>query len=415
MSESHLALGIDLGTSGVRIAIIDSKFNQIYFEKLDYPHGIEYPDDWNKCCIDLIQHIPKNIKDHIKLICTDGTSGTLVACNLNGKPVGNAIAYNRFFPEYKKYIFNFLESQNPAREINSSFARAVFLNKKYGSKIIIRHQADWISGWLIKDWRWGEEGNNYRLGWNSMKSSWPKSYKKLIWIKCLPEIVKSGTNLGAISPEIAKKLDLPKDTLIIAGTTDSNAAVLAANPSVGEGITVLGSTIVVKSFVDQPIKGIGITNHRIGNQWICGGASNAGCSILKKFFSNKEITELSKQINPNISSGLNFMPLISKGERFPVNDPNLEPILTPRPISDALYLHGLLESLAKIEYQSWKKLIEYGADTPKRIITLGGGSINPQWKRIRERIIGIEILSYKTQPAFGIARFAMEKIDQYLN
>tara|TARA_Y100001968_G_scaffold331374_1_gene385842 strand:+ start:131 stop:1378 length:1248 start_codon:yes stop_codon:yes gene_type:complete len=415
MSESHLTLGIDLGTSGVRIAIIDSKFNQIYFEKLDYPHGIEYPDDWNKCCIDLIQNIPKNIKDHIKLICTDGTSGTLVACNLNGKPVGNAIAYNRFFPEYKKYIFNFLESQNPAREINSSFARAVFLNKKYGSNIIMRHQADWISGWLIKDWRWGEEGNNYRLGWNSMKSSWPKSYKKLIWIKCLPEIVKSGTNLGAISPEIAKKLDLPKDTLIIAGTTDSNAAVLAANPSVGEGITVLGSTIVVKSFVDQPIKGIGITNHRIGNQWICGGASNAGCSILKKFFSNKEITELSKQINPNISSGLNFMPLISKGERFPVNDPNLEPILTPRPISDALYLHGLLESLAKIEYQSWKKLIEYGADTPKRIITLGGGSINPQWKRIRERIIGIEILSYKTQPAFGIARFAMEKIDQYLN
>ena len=32
-----------------------------------------------------------------------------------------------------------------------------------------------------------------------------------------------------------------------------------------------------------------------------------------------------------------------------MDDPTLEPVLEPRPISDAWYLHGLLEGLAEIE------------------------------------------------------------------
>jgi len=52
------------------------------------------------------------------------------------------------------------------------------------------------------------------------------------------------------------------------------------------------------------------------------------------------IEELSKQINPNRSTGLNLLPLSSPGERFPIDDPNLQPILEPRPVSDSLYLHA---------------------------------------------------------------------------
>ena len=115
---------------------------------------------------------------------------------------------------------------------------------------------------------------------------------------------------------------------------------------------------MVKKIIDNPIKKQGITTHRVNGDWICGGASNAGCGILSKFFSDLEIKELSRQINPSKNTSLDLLPLNSKGERFPVNNSNLEPILGPRPVSDSLYLHSLFEGLAKIELKGWEKLGE---------------------------------------------------------
>ena len=37
---------------------------------------------------------------------------------------------------------------------------------------LLRHQADWLMGWLLGDWRWGEEGNNLRLGWDLEANAW---------------------------------------------------------------------------------------------------------------------------------------------------------------------------------------------------------------------------------------------------
>ena len=200
---------------------------------------------------------------------------------------------------------------------------------------------------------------------------------------------------------------------LIAGTTDSNAAVLAAESSSSEGISVLGSTIVIKLFVKKPIHYPGITNHRIGGKWLAGGSSNAGGSILKELFNVQELQDLSRQIDPESNSGLNLLPLSRKGERFPINDPDLEPVLLPRPVSDSLYLHGLLEGLARIEAQAWKKLIELNSEgeTPKKIITIGGGSSNPQWRRIRQRLIGLPIHSSSKEPAEGVARLGWQAMN----
>jgi hypothetical protein len=160
--------------------------------------------------------------------------------------------------------------------------------------------------------------------------------------------------------------DLPDDVQIVAGTTDSNAAVLATDPGDDDGITVLGTTLVMKRFTTFPIRGPGITSHRVGGRWLCGGASNAGAGVLRQFFNDELLTELSRQINPDTNSGLIFRPLPRPGERFPVDDPFLIPILEPRPVSDALFLQGLLEGLADIEAQGWHTLTALGAKPPKR-------------------------------------------------
>ena len=75
-----------------------------------------------------------------------------------------------------------------------------------------------------------------------------------------------------------------------------------------------------------------------------------------------------------------------------------------------MYLHGLLEGLAKIEANCWEKLIELGAKPPEKIVTLGGGAINPQWRRIRERTLCIPITTCKQSPAVGVARLALRTL-----
>ena len=85
----------------------------------------------------------------------------------------------------------------------------------------------------------------------------------------------------------------------------------------------------------------------------------------------------------------------------------MEPILSPRPVSDSLYLHALFEGLARIELRGWEKLHELTGSLPKRIVTTGIGSKNPQWRAIREKIINIPIVSCKKTTSFGTALLAM--------
>ncbi len=405
-----LFLGIDLGTSGVRLVILNEEESLLYSAKGTYELGLEEHKDWKNCLENLIVNIPVEYKKKLIACSVDGTSGTLVATDKKGNCLGKAIPYYDSCNKLKEEASRIINNENNSLNDYSSLSRALHLTKQYGDNILLRHQADWTTGWLLNNWDYGEEGNNIRLGWDLENKSWANGIKTMKWFNALPKIISSGNQIGIIASSIAGKLNLPKNLKIIAGTTDSNAAVLAASPSLDEGISVLGSTIVVKRFVSKPIKGLGITNHLVGGQWLCGGASNAGGAVLSKFFSPKDLIELSRQINPELNSGLKFLPLATKGERFPIYDPELQPILHPRPISDSLYLHGILEGLAQIEAKGWSRLSKLIGNKPKKIITIGGGASNPQWRRIRERIIGIPIKTSSKQPAEGVARLAMRSI-----
>ncbi len=410
MSSDSLVLGIDLGTSGIKIVVINQTNELIYAADTEYEEGIAIAKDWEVCLKKIIREIPKAIKEKLIACSIDGTSGTLVACDYKGVPLGNAIPYySNMLPKDRR--FEGLDPKNIRLNKNlSSFTRALTLVEEYGNHILLRHQADWLTGWMLDKWKYGEEGNNIKLGWSIINKSWPKNFEELSWRNALPVIVHSGANLGKIALGRARVLGLPQSLSIIAGTTDSNAAFISAEASRDDGVTVLGSTIVLKRFVESPIELPGITNHLINGQWICGGASNSGGAVLKKFFNSKDLIELSRQINPELSSGIFLRPLPFKGERFPINDPNLEPILKPRPISDSLYLHALLEGMARIESEGWHRLSKVGAKLPKRIITLGGGARNPQWRRLRERLIGIPIISCKNSPAIGAALLALNAV-----
>jgi sugar (pentulose or hexulose) kinase len=246
-----------------------------------------------------------------------------------------------------------------------------------------------------------------RLGWDLQQGDWLPGVAAGLGLEALPRIRSSGSLLGPLAPAAATCLGLPGDCQVVAGSTDANAAVLAADPQAGDGIAVLGTTLVLKQFVAAPLAGAGLSNHRVAGRWLVGGASNAGAGVLRRFFDDAQIAELSRQIAPDRPTGLKLLPLGRQGERFPVDDPELEPILEPRPVSDARYLQALLEGLTAIEAAGWQRLRQLGAPALRRVISVGGGARNSQWRALRSRALGIPVLNRpKRTAALGMALLA---------
>ena len=409
-SREPLGLGIDLGTSGLRLALMDRSGTLLAERSANYPRCFEDPQGWREGVVALCAELPQELRDRVVAVAVDGTSGTVLACAANGDPWGQALPYFLACSEQASAAAVLAGSAAvPAASASGSLARVLRLLEERGSgSLLMRHQADWLSGWLLWDWRFGEEGNNLRLGWDLGRQCWQGAIAEQPWSAALPEVVRSGAVLGPLSQNSRSALGLPAPCQVVAGSTDANAAVLAADPQPGDGVTVLGTTLVLKQFAAQPLAGPGISCHRVAGRWLVGGASNAGAGVLRQFFSDALLVELSRQIDPRSSSGLALRPLPRPGERFPVDDPTLEPVLEPRPISDALYLQGLLEGLARIEAQGWAAIQRLGAEPVQRVISLGGGARNPQWRMIRQRILWVPVVNRpQCSAALGMARLAL--------
>jgi len=385
----------------------------------DYPRPFADPLGWQEGVIALCRQLPDHCRAAVGAVAVDGTSGTLLLSGADGCPLGPALPYHQAFPDQAQAAADLVGPSGqdlPAASASGSLARALELIDRYGvggPEALLRHQADWLSGWLLADWRWGEETNNLRLGWDQLEGRWLGQIAEQPWSAALPELRPAGTRLGELAPSVAALLGLPKTCVVVAGCTDASAAVLAADPQPGDGVTVLGTTLVLKQFSATPVQGPGISCQRLAGRWLVGGASNAGAGVLRQFFADALLPELSRQIDPRTSSGLELRPLPRPGERFPVDDPQLEPILEPRPVSDALYLQGLLEGLSRIEAQGWAALERQGAPPVSRVLSLGGGARNPQWRAIRQRILGVPVINRpQCTAALGMARLALSALSQ---
>ena len=153
----------------------------------------------------------------------------------------------------------------------------------------------------------------------------------------------------------------------------------------------------------------GIYSHRLGDLWLTGGASNTGGAVLRHFFSDAQLENLSSKIVVEKESPLDYYPLLKVGDRFPINEPQLPPRLEPRPTDSVEFLHGLLESIARIEARGYQLLQQLGATQLTRVYTAGGGAKNPAWTAIRGRHLRVPILPpIHTAAAYGTALLARQ-------
>ena len=109
---SQYFMGIDFGTSGARVAIIDSGKELIYTEQEKYFTGLEQPKDWQDCFKKLIANLPVNIKNNLCACSLDATSGTILACDHIGNPLSNALPYHFNYEESKEALNKLIRNNN---------------------------------------------------------------------------------------------------------------------------------------------------------------------------------------------------------------------------------------------------------------------------------------------------------------
>jgi D-ribulokinase len=429
--SSAAYLGIDIGTSGIRGCCINDNAEELVSYQIPFntqavsSNGCseQDPDIWLPQLDNLLTEISSSLRNlhgshRITAISIDGTSSTLIACKKDGTALSPALMYNDQQSQSQAETINrFAPADSAVHGASSSLAKALLLLQKYPGTEIFCHQASWLAASLTGQFDISDENNCLKLGYDSITQSWPawlhnNSENAVIPEELLPQVVAAGTRLAKIKPELIEKYQLDENCYMIAGTTDSNAAVLATGASdTGDAVTSLGSTLVIKLFTDKPIfsQELGIYSHRLNGHWLVGGASNSGGNVLLQHFTQTQIDEMTAQLKPDEPTGLNYYPLPGTGERFPVNDSKKQSNIEPRPDSDIEFFQGLLEGIANIEAEGYKKLKALAAITPRRILTTGGGNKNYAWKHIRERMTGIEVINaVHNEACYGSALLAKQ-------
>ena len=417
-------LGIDFGTSGARAIAIDDTATPCAQSSLRFAARppSTWATDWQQMLLTLIQQIPATTRKQTVAIAINGTSSTVLLCDQDGDPLTAPLLYNdasgRSCLPRLQTLFAQPPYQQAAGQANvlsatSSLVKLLWWQSQpyYSQARFLMHQADWLAFQLHGQPGISDYHNALKLGYDVFQLRYPDWLESLAVSPLLPRVLSPGAAIAPIQPALAQRLGLPESCLIRAGTTDSIAAFLASGATIpGEAVTSLGSTLVLKLLSETPVEAVtyGIYSHRLGDLWLVGGASNTGGAVLQHFFSTAEITKLSTQIPFHQESSLHYYPLLQPGERFPINDPSLLPQLEPQPDNSVEFLHGLLESMARIEARGYAVLQQLGASPLLRIFTAGRGATNAAWTAIRERQMGVPVQpSAQTEAAYGSALLAL--------
>lgn len=405
-------LGLDFGTSGARAIAINTD-REIIAQANYIWQQANSTQEWREALWYLLGALPLEIRKKLQGIAIDGTSGTVLLCNRSSVPLTPPLMYNdsigaSILPQLREIA----PPGHLVLSATSSLAKLIWWSQQeiINEAAYFLHQVDWL-GFLLH----GQEGvsdyhNALKLGYDVQRLCYPEWLVNLNLFPLLPRVFAPGQAIAPVTSTITENFAIPSSCLVHAGTTDSIAAFLASGASQpGEAVTSLGSTLVLKLLSQTYVENLssGVYSHRLGNLWLTGGASNTGGAVLKHFFTERELVDLSQQINPRETVNLDYYPLLTPGERFPINNPQLPPRLEPRPDDAKVFLQGLLAGIAEIEKQGYHLLTELGATPVTKIYTAGGGAQNPTWQKMRELRLKVPIfVSNYTDAAYGTALLA---------
>ena len=235
----------------------------------------------------------------------------------------------------------------------------------------------------------------------------------------MPRLFESSAVIGTLRPELAAELGVRPDVRVVAGAGD-NAAAAVGTGTVGNGgcNISLGTsgTIFISSdrFGVDPHNALHAFAHADGGWHLMGCMlSAASCNkwLCEDVLDTVDYAAEQAAVAPD-ALGRNrvfFLPYLM-GERSPINDVNARGTFIGMTMDTtrADLVQAVLEGVAFAIRDSFEVARSLGLDIPRSFFC-GGGSRSPLWRTIFANVLGIPLDLVKTEqgPGYGAAMLAM--------
>ena len=433
-------IGIDLGTSAVKLLLVDEKGTILHTVSREYPlyfpqpgWSEQDPADWWTAVQDGVRALLTGFDaSKVAGIGCGGQMHGLVALDERDEVIRPAILWNDGRTGAETEWLNTRIGKERLSELTANIAFAGFTAPKLLwmrnrepenfariSKIMLPkdyinykltgvHACDYsdASGMLlldVKNRRWSRE----MLDVCGMKEAQ------------MPKLFESYEVIGTVKPEIAKTLGLPENVKVVAGAGD-NAAAAVGTGVVGEGgcNISLGTSgtifISSKTFGVDPHNALHAFCHADGG-WHLMGCMLSAASCNKWFCEDILGTSNYAAEQADITDdrlGCNrvfFLPYLM-GERSPINDTDARGAFVGLSMdsSRADMVQAVLEGVAFALRDSFEVAKSIGLSIDRSFLC-GGGAKSPLWRKIFANVLNIPLDVPQTEegPGYGGAMLAM--------
>lgn len=432
-------IGIDLGTSAVKLMLVEERGtiqNTVMREyPLHFPHpgwSEQEPEAWWGALLSGITELLTGFDaNKVVGIGVGGQMHGLVALDENDNVIRPAILWNDGRTAAETEWLNTVVGKEKLSAYTGNNAFAGFTAPKL--LWMQKHEPELFARiskiMLPKDYL------NYRLtgvhacDYSDASGMLLLDVKNKCWSKemlniCgveesqMPKLFESYEVIGTVKPEIAKTLGIPASVRVVAGAGD-NAAAAVGTGTVGNGACNISlgtsGTIFISSeqFDVDPLNSLHAFAHADGH-WHLMGCMLSAASCNKWFCEEilKTTDFASEQIGMEDNLGNNrvfFLPYLM-GERSPINDVDARGTFVGLSLDTTRrdMVQAILEGIAFAIRDSFEVAKAIGVDIPRSKIC-GGGAKSLVWRKMLCNILNIPLDLPQTEqgPGYGGAMLAM--------
>ena len=439
-------IGVDLGTSAVKLLLMDEKGNikKIVSKeyKLYFPHpgwSEQKPEDWFKqVIIGIKELISEGNKESVAGISFGGQMHGLVLFDDKDNVIRPAILWNDGRTKEETDYLNNVIGKDKLSEYTSNIAFTGFTapkilwvrknepdNFKKINKIMLPkdYLVYRLSGVFSTDY----SDASGMLLLDVKNKRWSKEMLDICGIteKKLPKLYESYEVVGNLKSDIAKELGLTEKVKIIAGAGD-NAAAAIGTGTVGDGSCNISLGTSGTIFIASKKFGVDENNalhsfaHADGNYHLMGCMlSAASCNKWwsEEILKTNNYSEEQKAITKLGENNVYFLPYLM-GERSPHNDLMARAMFMGMSMDTTRedMTQAVLEGVAYALRDSLEVARSLGIKIERTKIC-GGGAKSPLWKKMIANILNlkVDIIESEEGPALGAAILASVGCGEYAN
>lgn len=441
-------IGIDLGTSAVKLLLVDEKGNvknvvsreyELSFPKPGWSE--QMPEDWWRETIIGIKELIKDVdKNEIKGIGTAGQMHGLVILDENDNVIRPAILWNDGRSSKETDYLNNAVGKEKLTKWTGNIAFAGFTapkilwvrdNEKENFNRIkkIMLPKDYINYKLTGIFATDYSDAAGMLLLDVMNKTWSKEMIDVCNIKeeMLPILYESFDVIGSVKEDVAALLGLNHNVKVVAGAADNAAAAVgtgtvgegAANISIGTSGTVFISS---KNFKVDSGNALHAFAHCDGNYHLLGCMLSAASCYkwwMEEILLSDDFDKESKMIDEkNLGENNVFYLPYLMGERAPHNDPFARSCFIGMTLDTKRQdlTQSIFEGVAFGIKDSFEAARNLGIVVQKSMVC-GGGAKNELWLKMFANILNVELTVPMTEqgPGYGTAILAMVGDGVYKN